>query len=96
MPEDEVPEETERWKIILAALLPLLGVTLAGVIFCWYRQLRHRANRTSDIERIGTVLEDFRTKAADVQALSHELHTSMERVKKLETELKVRYINWST
>lgn len=90
-----VPPEMNLWKTILAALLPVLGLALAGAFLFWYRQRRHKAKRDSELERMSTMLDDFRTKTADVEALSHELQAGVDRVRKLETELKVNTANLS-
>jgi uncharacterized protein HemX len=93
--DGQVPAEVTRWKVILAALLPVLGLAIAGALFCWYRHFRHKTRRNSELERMGTMLDDFRSRTADVEALSHELQAGVDRVRKLETELKVSTANLS-
>lgn len=83
----------ETWKLVLAVLLPLLCIAIGGCIFLYCRHRKQRAQKT-DVERVGTMLQDLRTSRAEVDAMKDDLQEGLDRVKALGTGANKRESVW--
>ncbi|KAK8140390.1 hypothetical protein PG984_000456 [Apiospora sp. TS-2023a] len=84
----------ETWKLVLAVLLPLLCIAVGVCIFLYCRHRKQRARKT-DVEQVGTMLQDLRTSQAEVDAMKEELQDGLKRVKTLETGANKRESAWA-
>ncbi|KAK8083601.1 hypothetical protein PG996_002382 [Apiospora saccharicola] len=84
----------ETWKLVLAVLLPLLCIAVGACIFLYCRHRKQRVQRT-DVEQVGTMLQDLRTSQAEVDAMKEELQDGLNRVKTLETGANKRESAWA-
>ncbi|KAI0128323.1 hypothetical protein BJ170DRAFT_594180 [Xylariales sp. AK1849] len=85
----------ETWKVVLGILLPLFLVAAGVACFFWYRYRRHETKTRTDMEQMGTMMNDLQVNSQNLEAMNKSLQTGVDRVKKMETELKVKETNWA-
>lgn len=83
----------ETWKLVLAVLLPLLCIAIGACIFLYCQQRKQRAQKT-DVEQVGTMLQDLKTGRAEVDAMKEDLQNGLERVKALEGGVNKKESVW--
>ncbi|KAI1859509.1 uncharacterized protein JN550_012027 [Neoarthrinium moseri] len=96
MSENSDPTVTSigTWKVVLAVMIPLFVLAVVAALYFWHRHRCHQIKRKSEIERVGTMLDELQARSTNIEAMSYTFEAGVERVKKMETEMRVRENNW--